>query len=73
VGAESVVFAAALSTNSSLMRQTNLLMVDYPDNFNDTVRKSFLGECDLHADVDPLYCSSHSNEFNGCDLYHSVI
>ena len=47
-----MVFAAALSTNSSLMRQTNLLMVDYPDNFNDTVRKSFLGVCDSHVDTD---------------------
>ena len=42
-GAESIVFAAALSLQRSIFRKTNFTMKNDPTNFNQCVRISFLG------------------------------
>lgn len=43
IGAESIVFAAALSQRSSLFKKSSFLMKQQPTHCNDVIRKSFLG------------------------------
>lgn len=44
IGAESIVFAAALSQRSSLFKKSSFLMKQQPTYCNDVIRKSFLGK-----------------------------
>ena len=43
IGAESIVFASALSQRASLFKKTSFLMRNHPTHFNDVIRKCFLG------------------------------